>query len=62
MMVHTCVTVRRQRDENTMTTLLLENRGKKRNEKDPYEYFFNETENIRIFTLDIQRYSICSLF
>jgi hypothetical protein len=47
MMVHTCVTVRRQLDENTMTTLLLENREEKRNEKGPYEYFWKETENIR---------------
>jgi hypothetical protein len=31
--------VRRQLDENTMTTLLLENREEKRNEKGPYEYF-----------------------
>ncbi len=36
MMVHTCVTVRRKLDENTMTALLFEE--KKRNEEGPYGY------------------------
>jgi len=35
-MVHTCVTMRRQLDENTITTFLIENREEKRHEEGPY--------------------------